>query len=63
MPALFQKILKTRIVTERLGPDEAEFIQLVRQMDEKSERLLGRALALPPAEADRTTGRSAVLTP
>jgi len=48
MPALFQKILKTRIVTERLGPDEAEFIQLVRQVDEKSKRLLGRALALPP---------------
>jgi len=28
MPGLFQKIFKTGIVTEPLGPDEAEIIQL-----------------------------------
>ena len=46
MPALFQKIFKTGLVTEPLGPDDDEIVQLVHQVDEKSKRLLGRALAI-----------------
>jgi len=56
MPALFQKIFKTGIVTEPLGPDEAEIIQLVRQVDEKSKRLLGRALAIREVDAGSCNG-------
>ena len=56
MPALFQKIFKTGIVTEPLGPDEAEIIQLVQQVDEKSKRLLGRALAIREVDAGSCNG-------
>src|SRR3972149_11501549 len=56
MPALFQKIFKTGIVTEPLGPDEAEIVQLVRQVDEKTKRLLGRALAIRMVDAGSCNG-------
>ena len=56
MPALFQKIFKTGIVTEPLGPDEAEIIQLAHQVDEKSKHLLGRALAIREVDAGSCNG-------
>ena len=49
MPALFQKIFKTGIVTEPLGPGEAKIVQLVKEIDAKTKRLLGRALAIRAA--------------
>ena len=56
MPALFQKIFKTGIVTEPLGPDEAEVVQLVQQIDAKTKRLLGRALAIREVDAGSCNG-------
>lgn len=56
MPALFQKIFKTGIVTEPLGPDEAEIVQLVKQIDAKTKRLLGRALAIREVDAGSCNG-------
>lgn len=56
MPSLFQKIFQTGIVTEPLGPDEAEIVQLVKQVDEKSKRLLGRALAIREVDAGSCNG-------
>src|SRR5438876_2422050 len=56
MPALFQKIFKTGIVTEPLGPDEAEIVQLVKQVDAKTKKLLGRALAIREVDAGSCNG-------
>lgn len=56
MPSLFQKIFQTGIVTELLGPDEAEIVQLVKAVDEKSKRLLGRALAIREVDAGSCNG-------
>ena len=56
MPALFQKIFKTGIVTEPLGPGEAEIAQLVKQVDAKTKRLLGRALAIREVDAGSCNG-------
>lgn len=56
MPSLFQKIFQTGIVTEPLGPDESEIVQLVKQVDEKSKRLLGRALAIREVDAGSCNG-------
>jgi len=56
MPSLFQKIFQTGIVTEPLGPDEAEIVQLVKAVDEKSKRLLGRALAIREVDAGSCNG-------
>jgi len=56
MPALFQKIFKTGIVTEPLGPDEAEIVQLVKQIDTKTKKLLGRALAIREVDAGSCNG-------
>ncbi len=56
MPALFQKIFKTGIVTEPLGPDGAEIVQLVKQIDAKTKRLLGRALAIREVDAGSCNG-------
>jgi Ni,Fe-hydrogenase III small subunit len=56
MPRLFQKILKTGLVTEVLGPDEAEVVQLVKQIDAKTQRLLGRALAIREVDAGSCNG-------
>ena len=60
-PGLFQKIFKTGIVTEPLGrdpvgADEAEIIQWVGQIDQKSKRLLGRALAIREVDAGSCNG-------
>jgi Ni,Fe-hydrogenase III small subunit len=56
MSSLFQKIFKTGIVTEALGPDEGEVVQLVKQVDEKVQRLLGRALAIREVDAGSCNG-------
>ncbi len=56
MPGLFQKIFKTGIVTEPLGPDTAEVVQLVKQIDAKTKRLLGRVLAIREVDAGSCNG-------
>lgn len=60
MPSLFWKILKTGIVTEPLGPSAAEgdgeVLQLVKQVDAKAKRLLGRALAIREVDAGSCNG-------
>ncbi len=56
MPRLFQKILKTGLVTEALGPDEAEVVVLVKQINAKTQRLLGRALAIREVDAGSCNG-------
>jgi Ni,Fe-hydrogenase III small subunit len=56
MPALFQKIFKTGIVTEPLGPDAAKVVQLVKQIDAKTKKLLGRALAIREVDAGSCNG-------
>ncbi len=56
MPSMLQKIFQTGNVTERLSPDEAEMIQLVEQIDQSSQRLLGRALAIREVDAGSCNG-------
>lgn len=56
MSSLFQKIFKTGIVTEPLGPDDAEVVQLVKKIDDKTKRLLGRALAIREVDAGSCNG-------
>jgi Ni,Fe-hydrogenase III small subunit len=56
MPSLFQKIFRTGIVTEALGPDETEIVQLVRQIDDSARRLLGRSLAIREVDAGSCNG-------
>ena len=56
MPALFRKIFKTGIVTEPLGPDQAEIVQIVKQIDAKTKKLLGRALAIREVDAGSCNG-------
>ncbi len=56
MPALFQKIFKTGLVTEPLGPDDDEIVQWVHQVDEKTKRVLGRALAIRMVDAGSCNG-------
>jgi Ni,Fe-hydrogenase III small subunit len=56
MPGLFQKIFKTGIVTEPLGPDVAEVVQLVKRVDQSAKRLLGRALAIREVDAGSCNG-------
>ncbi|MCL5997248.1 MAG: NADH-quinone oxidoreductase subunit B family protein [Chloroflexi bacterium] len=56
MPALFRKILQTGLVTEPLGPAEAEIVQLVAQVDRQAQRLLGRALAIREVDAGSCNG-------
>ncbi|MBI5876957.1 MAG: NADH-quinone oxidoreductase subunit B family protein [Chloroflexi bacterium] len=56
MPALLQKIIKTGIATEPLSRDEAGILQIVRQIDERTQRLLGRALAIREVDAGSCNG-------
>jgi len=56
MPSLFQKIFQTGIVTEPLGPDIDDVVQLVKQIDAKTKRLLGRALAIREVDAGSCNG-------
>ena len=56
MASLFQKIFQTGIVTEALGPDDDEVVHLVKQIDAKTKRLLGRALAIREVDAGSCNG-------
>ncbi len=56
MPSLFKKIFNTGIVTEPLGPEEVEVVELVKQIDAKSRRLLRRALAIREVDAGSCNG-------
>src|SRR5512142_2601577 len=56
MSLLFQKIFKTGTVTEPLDPEGAEVIEVVRQVNEKTRRLLGRALAIREVDAGSCNG-------
>lgn len=56
MPSLFQKIFRIGIVTEPLGPEDAEIVRLARQVDESARRLLGRSLAIREVDAGSCNG-------
>lgn len=56
MPTLFRKILRTGIVTEPLGPDTEELVQLVKEVDAQTKRLLGRSLAIREVDAGSCNG-------
>ena len=56
MPGLFRKIFKTGLVTEPLGPDTDEVVQLVKAVDAQAKRLLGRALAVREVDAGSCNG-------
>ena len=56
MPGLFRKIFKTGLVTEPLGPDTDEVVELVKAVDAQAKRLLGRALAIREVDAGSCNG-------
>src|SRR6266511_4125730 len=56
MPTLFQKILKTGIVTEPLAPVDDEVFDIVRTIDARARRLFGRALAIREVDAGSCNG-------
>jgi Ni,Fe-hydrogenase III small subunit len=56
MPTLFQKILKTGIVTEPLAPGDDEVYDIVRTIDERARRLFGRALAIREVDTGSCNG-------
>jgi Ni,Fe-hydrogenase III small subunit len=56
MSSLFRKIFKVGIVTEPLGPDDDDVVQLVKQVDARAKRLLGRALAIREVDAGSCNG-------
>lgn len=56
MPGLFRKIFKTGVVTEDLGAAPNEALALVRAVDARARRLLGRALAIREVDAGSCNG-------
>ena len=56
MPNLLQKIFKTGLVTEPLTAADAEAVQVAREIEAKSRRLLGRALAIREVDAGSCNG-------
>lgn len=58
MPSLFEKIFKTGIVTEPMGPAaaEPEVVELARQIDRSAQKLFGRALAIREVDAGSCNG-------
>lgn len=56
MPSLFEKIFQTGIVTEPLASGDMEIIELVRQIDQTTQRLFGRALAIREVDAGSCNG-------
>src|SRR5947208_6777323 len=56
MSGLFQKILRTGVVTEPLGPGNPEAVEIVRQVEDKARRLIGRALAIREVDAGSCNG-------
>src|SRR6266516_5133858 len=62
MPTLFQKILKTGIVTEPLAPGDDEVFDIVRTIDARARRLFGRALAIREVDAGSCNGCEVEIT-
>ncbi len=56
MPGLFRKIFNTGIVTEDLERPADETLALVREVDARTRRLLGRALAIREVDAGSCNG-------
>src|SRR5438876_496589 len=56
MATLFSKIWSTGLVTEPLAPGCEESIHIVRELDQKMRRLLGRALAIREVDAGSCNG-------
>ena len=56
MPSLFRKIFQTGIVTEPLGPDADNVVQLVSAVNTQAQRLFGRALAVREVDAGSCNG-------
>lgn len=56
MPGLFHKIFKTGVVTEDLDTAHDETLQLAREVDARSRRLLGHALAIREVDAGSCNG-------
>jgi len=56
MPSLFSKIFRTGTVTESLTPGDSEVIQVARQIQQASQKLLGRALAIREVDAGSCNG-------
>lgn len=53
---LFAKILKVGLATEPLDPDAAAAVELVRQLEAKTRRLLGRAIGVREVDAGSCNG-------
>jgi len=56
MPSLFRKIFQTGIVTEPLSPSDAEIVELVHQIDRRTQQVLGRTLAIREVDAGSCNG-------
>jgi Ni,Fe-hydrogenase III small subunit len=56
MPGLFRKILTTGMVTEPLDFGGPALAELVHQIDSRTQRLLGRALAIREVDAGSCNG-------
>jgi Ni,Fe-hydrogenase III small subunit len=54
--SLFTKILKIGVATEPLEPGDAGAVELVRQVEARTRRLLGRALAIREVDAGSCNG-------
>ena len=60
---LFAKMLKVGMATEPLGPpDEADLLHVVREVDQESRRLSGRALAIREVDAGSCNGCEVEIT-
>jgi Ni,Fe-hydrogenase III small subunit len=56
MPSLFQKIFRIGTVTEALATGDLEIVQLIQQIDQTTQRLLGRAMAIREVDAGSCNG-------
>ncbi len=56
MPGLYTKIFKTGTVTERFQTDDADAVQLVKQIDEQAKKRLGRSLHIRQVDAGSCNG-------
>jgi Ni,Fe-hydrogenase III small subunit len=54
--SLFRKILRVGLATEPLGADDASAVELVRQVEARTRRLFGRALAIREVDAGSCNG-------
>ena len=54
--SLFAKILRVGLATESLEPDDAAAVEVARQVEARTRRLLGRALAIREVDAGSCNG-------